>query len=212
VQTPDPKRWQVVCRGLPIDVDFAVRGWADHGMQWSGRHRTLTAFIVNHWTGAENPPASVYANMKQKGLSVHFIVDAAGVVYQMADTELRAAHAGDVNATSIGIEYVNRGNAITNPNRGTPRKIVTATLQGKPARYCEMSEAQMRVGVKLNRLLCNLYGMELRVPLEADGTLILRELSSKELARFTGSIGHLHVEPFKLDPGEGLLRALRDAG
>lgn len=212
MQTSSSKRWQLVCRGLPIDVDFPVRTWAEHHLQWTGRHRTVTFVVVNHWTAAENPPAAVFANMTQKKLSVHFIVDQGGVVYQTADTELRCAHAGDMNAASIGIEFINRGSGTTTPNRGHARKLVTETIHGKRVRYFEFTEPQLRAAVKLNRALCGLYGLPLRVPLDDAGQPLARELVPHELAKYSGCLGHLHLESTKMDPGLGLLRALRDAG
>ncbi len=210
MHSPSVQGYTLLCRGLEVPVDFPCK--RDPKLAFVGRHRTLTMFIVNHWTSAENPPAAVYRTLTDRKLSIHFIVDQAGIVHQCADTELRCAHAGHINAASIGIEFINRGTALTNPNRGHSRRIVQGTVHNKAIRYYEFTEAQLKVAVKLNRTLCGLYGLPLKVPLDARGDLLLRELLPHELERAAGCLGHLHVDREKPDPGPGLLRALRDAG
>ena len=44
-----------------------------------------------------------------RGLSVHFMLDLDGTIYQTLDLTERAWHAGDVNSRSIGIEIANIG-------------------------------------------------------------------------------------------------------
>ncbi len=216
--------WQIICRGLAVDVDFPVRGYVETGWRFHGRPRVRTAVIVNHWTAAENPPAAVYTNMLNHAvyederkvsqpLSVHFVVDKDGVVFQMADTEMRAAHckAGGLNAASIGIEFIGRGTSVDLPSRGVERPLVTESLQGRRIRYYELTPAQVKVGVKLNRELCRLYGLPLRVPLDKAGQPHLYALSEDVLRTYTGCIAHGHAEARKNDCGLALLRALHQA-
>lgn len=221
MQSKSGSKWHLVCRGMKVDVDFAVRGWAETGLRFEGRNRVLCSVVVNHTTGAENPPAAVHhsmstrrnANGDPEPLSVHFLVDKDGIVYQMADTELRASHckAHGLNAVSIGIEYICRHTAIDVPSRGTQRTIAVDRIHGRPVRYYELTLAQMRAGLQLNRMLCSLYGLPFAVPLDASGQVISTEMSDLRLRSFRGCIGHLHAEQKKTDPGLGLLRAIRDA-
>ncbi len=214
--------WQLVCRGMQVDVDFPVRTYLETGWQFHGRSRATTNIIVNHWTAAENPPSMVYTNMLNHAvfdasggrdpqpLSVHFVVDKDGIVFQMADTELRAAHckAHGLNSTSIGIEFIGRGTAVDVPSRGVERPLVTESLQGRKTRYYELTPAQVRVGVKLNRELCRLYGLPLRVPLDKGGQPHLYALPEASIRSYTGCIAHGHAEAKKNDCGLALLRAI----
>ncbi len=45
----------------------------------------------------------------QRGLSVHFMIDLDGTIYQTLDVKERAWHAGSVNSRSVGVEIANRG-------------------------------------------------------------------------------------------------------
>lgn len=207
-----PRRWQLICRDLPIDVDFPVRTWDEHGHHFRGRHRTLTLQVVNHTTGSENPPATVFHTLSERDLSVHFVVDAGGVVYQMADTELRASHCPEINVTSIGIEFVCRHSAIKLPARGIVRRLTKAVIHDAIVPHYELTDAQVRTGVKLNRALCNLYGLPFKVPLAMTGDVYPREMNDKLLKNFAGCVGHFHAQRQKTDPGLGILRAIRDAG
>lgn len=215
-----------MCRGMPIPVDYAVRGWAETGFRFQGRSRTITTAIVLHATAAENPPATVYHNLANHAayttrgdetskipqpLSIHFVVDKDGIVYQMADTELRASHcaAHGLNNLSIGIEFINRMTT-TVPARGVERELVAEAIHHRRMRYYELLPAQIRTGVRLTRTLCNLYGLPYRVPLEA-GEPMLYALPEAKLRTYTGILGHAHAEENKVDPGLGILRAIADA-
>ncbi len=74
--------------------------------------------VVLHYTGMENTDQAIKklccANAK---VSAHYLIDEAGLIYQLVDEENRAWHAGisnwennrDINSRSIGIEIVNGG-------------------------------------------------------------------------------------------------------
>lgn len=221
MQKSKPRGWEIVCRGMDIPVDFPVRGFAETGFRFVGRHRAITSVIVNHWTGAENPPGVVYNSLSThknafnapEPLSIHFVVDWAGIVYQMADTELRGAHcrAQGLNGLSIGIEFIGRGSALDAPSRNVVRDLVEETLHGRRVKYYELTDAQTRTGVKLNRTLCNLYGLPFRVPVDADGRPHLSLLSDSQMRAFTGCVAHGHAEAKKIDCGLKLLRAIHEA-
>ncbi len=216
--------WHLICRGMKVDVDFPVRTYLETGWQFHGRSRVTCQVVVNHWTAAENPPSMVYTNMlnhavfvdgdrNPQPLSVHFVVDKDGIVFQMADTELRAAHckAHGLNSSSIGIEFIGRGTGLDLPSRGVERELVTESIQGRKTRYYELTLAQVRVGVKLNRELCRLYGLPLRVPVDKEGKPHLYALPDAAMRTFTGCIGHGHAEARKTDCGLALLRAIHDS-
>ncbi|MCU0789083.1 MAG: N-acetylmuramoyl-L-alanine amidase, partial [Verrucomicrobia bacterium] len=89
-----------------------------------------------------------------RGLSVHFMLDIDGTLYQTLDLKERAWHAGTANARSVGIEIAHMGayRSITNkafqewyghdeagpfirvPERISEPMILTPDFQGRPAR------------------------------------------------------------------------------
>lgn len=208
----------IIRRGMPVDVPLEVVGYAESGLEFVGRPRVNSRLIVCHWTGAENPPSAMYFNMqnrtingKRSPLSIHFCVDQEGMVYQMADTETRCVHAGRANATSVGIEFIGRGNATSNPAKGIRRERVIETIHGVRVKYDELLPVQVESGLKLIEALCSLYELPMHVPETMDRRVRTEVLSDDQLALFKGVIGHMH-EGGKVDPGLRLLRAVQRRG
>lgn len=224
------RQWGIWCRDMYIPADFATRDWKETGFRFEGRRRTRTQYCALHWTGGESPPGTVFTALETHAvykdvqgetkkvpepLSIHFVVDQTGVVYQMADTELVCMHAaspgGFVNAHSIGIEFISRGSDLTKPSKGWTRPRVVEVIHGVKVPYDEMLPAQVRAGVQLVETLCKLYRLPMVVPELPDGTVRLSRHPAIE--GFRGVIGHLHVPgTTKTDPGAGLLRAIQARG
>lgn len=208
----------IIYKGRKIKVPFAVKTWEDTSWRFHGRFRTETHLIVNHTTGAENPPEAVFRNLNEhknafkdpEPLSVHFVVDSEGRVYQMADTELRCAHTGTpFNDTSIGIEFICRLNANV-PDKGVEREVVSDIIHGRRVVYATLTERQTLAGIALNEALCKLYGLPLAVPLHTNGD-VLRGVCTG-LSAHRGCCGHLHLKETKNDPGIRFLRMLHAHG
>ncbi len=64
--------------------------------------------IVLHHTG-DDAAAKTFNTLKQRGLSVHYIIDRDGTIYYAVDESRTAFHTQGWNARSIGIEIVNTG-------------------------------------------------------------------------------------------------------
>lgn len=88
---------------------------ANAGTYGSRGGTDIDAIILHHTAGSSASGAASALN--SRGLSVHYIVDKDGTIYQMVGDEKRAFHAGqgsgkwtNANSRSIGIEIVNLGN------------------------------------------------------------------------------------------------------
>lgn len=91
------------------------------GLRFDDRHRSIdhssrVEFIVIHYTSSDLPRS--LETLSRGGVSAHYLLPADGrKVYRMVDENRRAWHAGDsqwrgrtwLNASSIGIEIINRG-------------------------------------------------------------------------------------------------------
>ena len=221
----------IVMRGLKVAVPYAVHSFDATGWEFVGRHRTHTRALICHMTGAENPPAAMYRNMlnayvfaEKTGVrvpapkSIHFCVDQKGDIYQMADTELRGAHAigkgGDrsANSWSVGIEFIGRGSDLKSPSRGYKRDRIEAQIHGQQVSMDELFDAQITAGLVLIETLCGLYGLPMRVPEEPSGEIMTRELSDPIYDTYRGVLSHPHVERGKLDLSPKLMRAVQKRG
>ncbi len=222
MQTSGSNTRELIVRGFGRAVPFNVRTFRTTGMEFVGRTRLVTRAIVLHTTGAENDADDVYRNMserltaqgKPEKLSVHFIIDQRGTIYQTADTEMRAAHckAMDANSWSIGIELVNRLHNFKAPTKGYLRLRVTDHIHGEELTYDDLYPRQVEQCTRLVRALCELYKLPMRVPEDELGNVRSDVLAEEEAARFTGVVGHLQLEPKKVDPGMRVLRAIQAAG
>ncbi len=170
-------------------------------------------FIVLHWSAGIGEPLVMARRMASKRLSVHFAIGVAGDVVQLASLDRLCAHASGVNDRSIGIEVVSPG--LPGPLRerekaqGVERTVYTAKLRGSRRTLLDYTTAQAAAVETLVDDLCGELGVPRRVPVDARGVLIARQLTAAELGAFEGVIGHFHAHRNKLDPGTAPLDRLR---
>jgi hypothetical protein len=202
----------ILVRGQPIACEAPVRTWHETGLKFPAtKRRAETRVCLAHWTGAENPPDRVHANMMARRLSVHFVIDAAGVVWQMLDADVFGAHCQGANAYSVGMEIINRGNGLTLPDRGVVRPILRERIHGVWTRYAGFTKAQVASCLALCESLCRAYGLPMAVPTRA-GEVLATTMTAAEAKRFRGCAGHMHFERGKVDCGVALLEAIRARG
>lgn len=197
--------------GRLVRLAAPVLTWQQTGLLFTraSKPRPRTDLIVVHWTGSENRPEDVHHNMTRRGVSVHFVLEPRGVVYQMCDADRIAAHAEGVNARAVGIEVVCRGDDEEVPEKGVVRAMYTERIHGRPCVYAGFTSAQELSLVVLVTALCTVFDVPVRVPVGPDGDVLPRVLSKAELAGFRGVVGHLHLSAMKRDPG---IRALQIFG
>ena len=101
-----PNRYGLRHRGnwpAPILEDIRGGGWDLPLLQ-----RTVDQFVVHY--DASGTSARCFETLHDhRGLSVHFLLDVDGTIYQTLDLKERAWHAGVANDRSIGIEIANVG-------------------------------------------------------------------------------------------------------
>ncbi len=100
-----PARYGTLRRHLPEEAAAEVRaeGWRLDLLQ---RHVDL---FVMHYDVCGTSRRCFKVLHDVRGLSVHFLLDVDGTIYQTLDLKERAWHAGPANDRSIGIEIANMG-------------------------------------------------------------------------------------------------------
>lgn len=205
---------RIVVGGQSVPLEADVRGWEKTGLAFKPRmRRNRTLLCVVHWTGAENAPAQMHANMLLERLSVHFAIDQAGVIWQFCDADLYCAHAQGVNDRAVGIEIINRGNNLAAPDKGWSRAQRTDKIHGKAVTYLAFTPAQQESALVLVEALCRVYGLPMRVP-QQGGDVYPTCLPAALRARYAGVVGHLQVAVGgrKVDPALDVLRAIHARG
>lgn len=100
-----PIRYSTFRRGLPEDVAARVR---EEGWDLSTLQAHVDQFVY-HYDVCGTSRKCFDVLHDRRGLSVHFMLDLDGTIYQTLDAKERAWHAGQANDRSVGIEIANIG-------------------------------------------------------------------------------------------------------
>lgn len=150
--------------------------------------------VVLHHTAGEGGASQVFRTLKNRGLSIHFVVDNDGRATSMADLQSTVcSHAGFMNEGSIGIEIA---------NRGVPPAILShlrevyqyAFRGGKERQFLKFYPQQVKTTWELLRMIHELTGIPLQWP---DGEKVM---AKPLLQAYSGILGHCHITETKVDP------------
>lgn len=150
-----------------------------------------------------------YETLQQRGLSVHFILDDDGTLYQTLDVRERAYHIGGNNAMSVGIEIDSRAVAGKYPDaydeahqkkyKVGPRRVKLDTIHGMKIKGFDYSDAQYTTLVKLTKVLVEIFPLiKIDFPHDSAGNIIKTELAAPK--KHQGFICHFQVTRQKIDP------------
>lgn len=161
------------------------------------------AGVVWHWTAGSGAPEAVVRTLRQRGLSIHYVIGADGLVLQCADPATTVCyHAGSkANERFIGIEIVNR--ALPPATSKHPRPIVKGRAHGRTFDVLDFTPAQYASILALADALSNIFGIS-RVTAPGDTVIDVRA--------FSGHVEHCHVSRRKIDAGTLVTYRLRAHG
>ena len=100
-----PNRFNLRAAGLSKEEIEKVRGG---GWDLPLLQRVVDQFVI-HFDACGTSRQCFKVLHDHRGLSVHFMLDLDGTIYQTLDLKERAWHAGKANARSVGIELANIG-------------------------------------------------------------------------------------------------------
>lgn len=150
-----------------------------------------------------------YETLQQRGLSVHFICDDDGTLYQCLDVRERAYHIGTNNAMSVGVEIDSRAVAGRYPDaydevhqrkyKVGPRRVVLDTIHGMKMKGFDYSDAQYATLIKLGKVLVEIFPLiKPDFARDSAGDIIKTELADPK--NHHGLICHYQVTKKKIDP------------
>jgi N-acetyl-anhydromuramyl-L-alanine amidase AmpD len=165
--------------------------------------------------------AACFRVLVQEGYSTHFCVDWDGTIYQTADPQYTAIHAGPANKTSIGIDM---NNALPNLARKGYSSVTYPTdihpgIQDPDSPLFRPKSKRMQI----NSIMTQSYGYAdkqyeslmallkalLKVvptikpfpPVDESGKIIPRVID--DFLGFSGIMAHWHISSTRWDPGPG---------
>lgn len=162
--------------------------------------QVLRQFVIHH-DGCDSSRQCFHVLHDQRGLSVHFLIDNDGTVFQTLDVLDCAFQAAGVNEISVGVELCNRGDALRYPNDYHGRRDkVTCRINGHQWLAYAYTPAQLASMVSLGRAMARLFpNLPPEFPVGGDGDQLWATLT--DVRQYTGYLGHYHVSANKWDPG-----------
>lgn len=215
LEDSDPKYSDyIICHGEPVSIEWdKVVLWTDKGGLKSkeGNYRACYEpreidLFVNHWDVCLSSKIC-HKVLNRRGISVHFLIDNDGTIYQCLDTNHIAWHAGSANNRSVGVEianayypkyqswYVKNGFGERDIVQGA--KVRGNTLRDHLDFYPVQKEALKALWKAINKGL----GVPLETPENFLGGEYTDTLSKPKLKAFSGFIHHYHESKKKIDCG-----------
>ena len=172
---------------------------------YAGRPKRNIRYFVNHWDVCLSSK-SCQNVLDKRGISVHFLIDNDGTIYQTMDMQHAAWHAGSErsNRASVGVEisnaYYPKYQDWYVRNVGSERPIWEAkTVHGKSMKpFLGFYDVQMEAARALWQAMNVGLGIPLECPMDGDKMIetVSREASSN---KFKGIIHHYHLTARKID-------------
>lgn len=193
-----------------------IRG-ARYGKRRDG-YNSITQFMFHHTGGDGDGAARVYDTLHNKRrLSVHFVIDDDGTVFQFLDPFAKAWHAGSHNNCSVGVEmnlfplvnkktnyYSEKRNARTN---NVHHEIGEQLRNGQKYRCFQMPEKQVDSGARLAAgVWAGLYKVTGEERFTETPLFPSTDIGSIHSSAFKGArdhvglIGHFQATRRKIDP------------
>jgi N-acetylmuramoyl-L-alanine amidase len=161
--------------------------------------QVIRQFVIHH-DGCQDSRTCFQVLHNERGLSVHFLIDNDGTIFQTLDLVDCAFQAAGVNEVSIGVELANRGDALRFPEAYHGRRDKkTCTINGHQFLAYEYTKQQMDSMISLGKTLARIFP-NLPQTFPADGGEPLWKTLS-DPREYTGYMGHYHVTSNKWDPG-----------
>lgn len=204
----------IICHGDSVDIDWdKVVLWTDRGglKAKEGNYRKVNGqrdidLFVTHWDVCLSSRICQRV-LDRRGISVHFLIDNDGTIYQTLDTTHIGWHAGSVNSRAVGVEIANayypKYQSWYKKNGFGERSIVKdAYVNGKKLKdHLDFYPVQIEALKALFKALHKGLGIPLETPVNFNGSQYTDTLSKSKLKAFSGFIHHYHETSRKIDCG-----------
>ena len=199
---------------IPIEWGKVVL-WSERGgmkartgthYSYSGRPQRSIRYFVNHWDVCLSSRAC-QSVLDKRGISVHFLIDNDGTIYQTLDMQHAAWHAGSerANRASVGVEisnaYYPKYQDWYVRNGFEERPMIEGAwvhhnlLDPFMGFYPKQLEALKALWAAIHKAT----GIPLKTPLNQFGNTSTQYEQEVTYGKFTGFVSHYHVSKRKID-------------
>lgn len=221
----------IICNSKPITIAWpkVVLWGEDEGFEsrsgsyydYSGKPDRKPTMFVNHWDVCLSAK-SCASVLNKRGISVHFLIDNDGTIYQMLDTQHGAWHAGvgKINHKSIGVEisnaYYTKYQGWYEKNGFGSRPVVEhAWVNGnKLEKHLGFYDIQIQALKALWKACATAYDIPLKSVESGDEDFETSTKTESKVSNgsFKGFVSHYHITKRKIDcAGLDIVRLLKDA-
>ena len=198
----------------PINWDKFVL-WSDDGglhtssgkyYDYSTRPARPIRYFVNHWDVCLSSK-SCHDVLEKRGISVHFLIDNDGTIYQTMDLQRAAWHAGSerTNRASVGVEITNAyypkyQNWYKKNGFGERPIIDNAWVHGEKLEpFTGFYPQQMEALKALWQAIHGATGIPYETPVNQFGKTSTKYEQDVAYGKFSGFVSHYHVSKRKID-------------
>ena len=160
---------------------------------------TVDQFVL-HYDACGTSELCFRVLQDERKLSVQFMLDVDGTIYQTLDAKEQAWHATKSNPRCVGVEIAHLGAFPLAQAKSGANTF--GVVQGQELYQVPFTSAQLEALVKLAAGLCRaLPRIVPDAPRDAEGHIRDSVLTDAEFDSFAGILGHFHVQENKVDPG-----------
>ncbi len=198
----------------PIDWDKVVL-WSEEGgleaksgtyYDYSGRPKRNIRLFVNHWDVCLSS-RSCQRVLDKRGISVHFLIDNDGTIYQTLDMQHGGWHAGSerVNRASVGVEisnayYTKYQDWYERNGFGSRPVVDDAWVHGnKLEEHLDFYPVQLEALKALWKAIHKAAEIPYDTPKSQFGNTSTKYEQDVKYGSFSGFISHYHVSKNKID-------------
>ena len=200
---PIPIEWDKVILWSESDGLSAVAG---HYYDYSGRPKRNVRLFVNHWDVCLNSK-SCNDVLNRSGISVHFLIDNDGTIYQTMDMQHGAWHAGNerVNRASVGGEssnayYPKYADWYVQNGYGERPMVDDAWVHGQKLEpFMGFYPEQIEAAKALWKAVASASNVKLKTKLNQFGKVSTKYEKEIVYGKFEGVISHYHCYKGKSD-------------
>ena len=209
----------------PIEWDKFVL-WSEKGgletrrgnyYDYSGRPKRKIRYFVNHWDVCLSSK-STQSVLDRRGISVHFLIDNDGTIYQTLDLQHAAWHAGSsrTNRPSVGVEITNAyypkyQDWYKDHGFGERPIIEGAWVHGNRLDpFLGFYPKQIEAAKALWKEINGATGIPYETPMGQFGKTSTKYEQDVAYGDFTGFVSHYHINKGKIDCAGLDLRTLLD--
>ena len=222
---PDREESFIVYQGsfIPINWPKVVLWSEDKGLKLDTGYSTYKEkrdikMFMNHWDVCLNSKTCNRV-LKKRGISVHFLLDNDGTIYQTMDMNHAAWHAGSrtLNHSTVGIEISNaydlKWQSWYKKNGFGERPVIEGeTIHGKSMKpFTGFYDVQIQALQALWKAIHEGLDIPLECPVDKNGDTLKEVSKDVESNNFRGFVSHYHATKRKIDcAGLDIKKLLKD--